>query len=42
LGLRHLGWNNYAEVTVCSEAGKELARGLVTVSVSGARELDSP
>lgn len=33
---------NYAEVTVRSEAGKELARGLVTVSVSGARNLDSP
>ena len=32
---------NYAEVTVRSEAGKELARGLVTVSVSGARELGS-
>lgn len=32
---------NYAEVSVRSEAGKELARGLVTVSVSGARELDT-
>ncbi len=32
---------NYAEVTVRSEAGKDLAQGLVTVSVSGARELDS-
>jgi uncharacterized protein (TIGR00369 family) len=31
---------NYAEVTVRSEAGKDLARGLVTVSASGTRELD--
>ena len=33
---------SYAEVSLRSEAGKELAQGLVTVSVSGARELDSP
>jgi acyl-coenzyme A thioesterase PaaI-like protein len=32
---------NYAEVTVRSEGGKELAQGLVTVSVSGTRELES-
>jgi uncharacterized protein (TIGR00369 family) len=30
---------NYAEVTVRSEGGKELAQGLVTVSVSGQRTL---
>jgi len=30
---------NYAEVTVRSEGGKEVAQGLVTVSVSGEREL---
>lgn len=28
---------NYAEVTVCSDTGKALAQGLVTVSVSGER-----
>ena len=28
---------NYAEVTVCSDTGKALAHGLVTVSVSGER-----
>jgi uncharacterized protein (TIGR00369 family) len=28
---------NYADVSVCSDEGKELARGLVTVSVTGRR-----
>ena len=32
---------NYAEVIVRSDAGKELAHGLVTVSVSGTRELEA-
>jgi acyl-coenzyme A thioesterase PaaI-like protein len=37
---------NYADITVRSEAGRgpnpDLTRGVVTVSVSGKRELDSP
>jgi uncharacterized protein (TIGR00369 family) len=32
---------NYAEVHVKSTAGKDLAQGLVTVSVTGRRELDA-